>query len=424
MNDNPKPDHLRDAHSGAEVHEMKLPHDVLVMLELHRRGWGLRRIAAELGVARNTVRRYVQEGGPAPYAGSGRAKTLDGLGDWLAARLVQHQGNAEVVRQELADELGIRVSLRTVERAVKPVRQRLEAEARATVRFETPPGRQLQVDFTTARVTITGERITAKLCVLTLGHSRRIFVRAFTHERQSAWLDAIEGAFHHFGGVPLELLVDNARALVTRHDPATREVEFNPTFAAFCKHWDIAPRACAPYRARTKGKDERAVQYVKRNAIAGRCFESWEHFEAHLDRWTREVADIRVHGTTHERPIDRFERDEAIALRPIDRPGFSPARSLRRTVGSDGCVAVDTHAYSAPMRLIGEAVEVRVSDDRVEIWRGIERVASHARSRLRHGRTLDREHLRGIIRPFDEPVLTSELARPLDTYAALVEAMS
>ncbi len=158
--------------SGAEVHEMKPPHDVVVMLELHRRGWGVRRIAAELGVARNTVRRYVQQGGPAPYAGGGRAKTLDGLGDWLAARLVQHKGNAEVVRQDLANELGIHVSLRTVERAVKPVRQRLEAEARATVRFETPPGRQLQVDFTTARVTIAGERVVAKLCVLTLGHSR------------------------------------------------------------------------------------------------------------------------------------------------------------------------------------------------------------------------------------------------------------
>jgi len=106
-----------------------------------------------------------------------------------------------------------------------------------------------------------------------------------------------------FGGVPEEVLLDNARALVVEHDAVTRTVVFNDKLTAFAKHWGFRPRACAPYRARTKGKTENGVGYVKRNAIAGRAFSSWEALEAHLEAWTREVADLRQHGTTGEPPI-------------------------------------------------------------------------------------------------------------------------
>src|SRR5215468_8477513 len=75
--------------------------------------------------------------------------------------------------------------------------------------------------------------------------------------------------------------------------------------------WGFNPRACAPYRARTKGKTESGVGYVKNNAIAGHSFESWEAFEAHLAKWEREVANVRIHGTTGEAPIARFKREEA-----------------------------------------------------------------------------------------------------------------
>lgn len=81
----------------------------------------------------------------------------------------------------------------------------------------------------------------------------------------------------------------------------SRSVQFNDKLIAFAKHWGFRPRACAPYRARTKGKTENGVGYVKKNAIAGHSFPSWEAFEAHLDRWEREVANVRIHGTTGER---------------------------------------------------------------------------------------------------------------------------
>jgi hypothetical protein len=114
-------------------------------------------------------------------------------------------------------------------------------------------------------------------------------------------------------------------------------------------------------RARTKGKDERGVGYVKANAIAGRRFASWSELEAHLAAWARDVADVRVHGTTGEAPALRFERDEARALRPCAGiPPFMTARDLVRRVGADCAVEVDGNAYSVPWRLIGERVRVTV----------------------------------------------------------------
>ena len=228
---------------------------------------------------------------------------------WLAERLRRHRGNADVVRQAWAmkrtraAELGIVVSLRTVERAVSHLRREFAAEALATVRFETPPGRRLQIDFGQRRIAIEGKGPgKVFLFVATPGYSRRVYAAAFRHEWQSAWLEGIEGTFRHFGGLPDEPLLD-AHTLVKHHDAATREVEFTDRLHAFVRYWDVRPIACAPYRARTKGQEERGVGYVKHNAIAGRSFASWGALEAHLAWWMREVADTRMHGTTGEAPM-------------------------------------------------------------------------------------------------------------------------
>ena len=160
------------------------PDEVAAMMRLHRLGWGTRRLGQQFGCSRTTVRRYVAAGGWQPFAGARRGGKLDGVEEWLRERFHRHRGNADVVRQDLERERGIKVSLRTVERAVQPYRRELAAEARATLRFETPPGRQLQIDFGEARVPIGGERVRVYLFVATLGHSRRPYVQAFRHERQ------------------------------------------------------------------------------------------------------------------------------------------------------------------------------------------------------------------------------------------------
>ena len=401
---------------------MRTPDEVAAMVRLKALGWGAKRIAAALGCSRNTVKRYLEAGGWAGYRAPRRPRRLDGLEAWLAERFRQHRGNADVVRQELEREHGIVVSLRTVERAVAPLRRELRAEARATMRFETPPGKQLQIDFGELSVPIGGERGRVYLFVATLGYSRRTFVRAFRHERQSAWFDGMEEAFRHFGGVPQEVLLDNARALVTRHDLQTREVAFNDRLHAFARYWGFRPRACAPYRARTKGKDERGVGYVKRNAIAGRAFDSWAALEAHLAWWMREVADVREHGTTGEPPIERFRREEASALRAIDgRPPFRQRRELVRRVQSDCSVEVDTNAYSVPWRLIGESVQVVVSNGRVHVLHAGQEVALHGEAAGRRQRVVEPAHFHGVVgcRPPMSGVANPAHPRPAPAIDAL-----
>ncbi len=225
--------------------------EVEAMLHLHALGWGLKRIAREFGCSKNTLRRYVAAEGWMAYRRRAGGGKLEDQERWLQERFLRHRGNAEVVRQDLLRERSIDVSLRTVERAVAPFRRLLTAEARATVRFETPPGRQLQIDFGQVRVPISDERLRVYLFVATLGYSRRCHVAAFRHKRQSSWFRGLEGAFLHFGGVTKEVLIDNPRPLVLDHNAATREVEFNERFLAFAAYWGFRPRACAPYRART-----------------------------------------------------------------------------------------------------------------------------------------------------------------------------
>lgn len=125
-------------------------------------------------------------------------------------------------------------------------------------------------------------------------------------EKQEHWFEGMEGALRCFGGVPEGVLLDNVRALITHHDPVSREVVVNPRQHAFARHWGFGVRACATYRARTKGKDEHGVGYVQHNAVAGRSFESFAALEAHLDAWVRDIADFRIHGTTGEPPRLRF----------------------------------------------------------------------------------------------------------------------
>lgn len=403
---------------------MRTPEEVSAMLALKARGWGSKRIAHELGCSRNTVKRWLSEGSWRAMGPVTRSKSLDGLEDWLAERFRRHAGNADVVRQELAAEKGISVSLRTVERAVAPLRQAMRAEAKATVRFETRPGQQLQIDFGERRVEIGGSAHKVFFFVATLGYSRRVHVRAFTGERQEHWFEGMEGAFRTFGGVPEEVLLDNARALITHHDPASREVVINSRLHAFARHWGFRVRACAPYRARTKGKDERGVGYVKHNAVAGRSFSSFAALEAHLDRWVREIADVRIHGTTGEPPRLRFERDEAHRLKPL--AGIAPflaSRDLVRRVSSDCAVEVDGNAYSVPWQLIGERVSIVVTGTDLRVSHAGREVARHQLRSGRHGRFVDAEHFAGIAGgPRQSPVVLTPpptLLRPLSEYEAV-----
>ena len=182
----------------------------------------------------------------------------------------RHRGNADVVRQELAAEKGIVVSLRTVERAVTPLPAGIGGGSASDGAVRDGAGQQMQIDFGERRVEIGGMQ-GARLSVRC--HARLLAPASRPGVSQRAAGELVRWAgkrLRQFGGVTEEVLFDNARALVLDHDPATRTVVFNGKLKAFAKHWGFRPRACAPYRARTKGKTENGVGYVKRNAIAGR----------------------------------------------------------------------------------------------------------------------------------------------------------
>ena len=270
------------------------PEIVKQLRVLHGLGWGVKRIARELGIARNSVRRYLREGAAAETQTRPTARTLDDSQRELATRLLDGpaQGNAVVVRRLLAEK-SIAVPLRTLQRALAPRRQEKRAVELASVRFQTPPGQQMQIDFGEKWVRIASSMVRVFFFVAVLGYSRRIFVRASLSQRQDDLREGLAGAFHHFGGVPEQIFIDRAGALVLGEDRESGIVRIHPAFAAFCQDWGVGVSACRPYRARTKGKTESGVGYVKRNAIAGLSFVSFTALEAHLARWIVE-ADARI----------------------------------------------------------------------------------------------------------------------------------
>jgi transposase len=404
------------------------PEVVRQMRLLHEAGWGAKRIAAEVGVARNTVRRYLRS----PLADvqvrpSRRSLDDDARSQARELYVGPAGGNAVVVRQML-EERGLEASVRTVQRAVEEQRREQRVAQVATVRFETEPGDQMQIDFGEKWVSIAGELVRVFLLVAVLSYSRRLFVKAFLNQRSDDWREGIAAAFRRFGGVPRTLLGDNAKALVLGRDRATGIVTFHPTYLAFCREWDVLPRACGPYRARTKGKTESGVKYVKRNGLAERAFESFAALDAHLDDWMI-AADMREHGTTHERPIDRFERERA-ALRPLPaQPLVVRHRRLRRRVSNDSFVDVDTVRYSVPFRFVRAELDVLVGDDAVEVFLGAERVAVHRRSSEPHARVVEPAHFDGLWRRTPAPVITTgspleALGRSLAEYEAAMEVAS
>jgi hypothetical protein len=135
-----------------------------------------------------------------------------------------------------------------------------------------------------------------------------------------------------------------------------------------------------------------------RNAIAGRHFASWAELEGHLARWMREVAEIRIHGTTGEAPVERFRRDEGRALTPLPgRPPFRQVREVVRRVHADGCIDLDTNRYSVPWRLIGALVTVQITAGELRIVHGGIEVARHAERHGRRERSIEAAHLIGIV---------------------------
>jgi hypothetical protein len=262
-----------------------------------------------------------------------------------------------------------------VKRFVRPLRAAEQAAERATVRFETPPGQQSQIDWGQARIHFGSRPVVLHAFILTLGYSRRSFHEPCLGETLSQFLDAHERAFEYFGGHTREHLYDRPRTVC---QPAgDGRVVWNATFKQFADYWGFEPHLCRAYRAQTKGKVESGVKYFKRNFLPGRTFVDEQDLREQLGQWQAEIADVRMHGTTHERPADRFARERPHLIATTGQPGFRLEASQPRRVAEDYLVSFETNRYSVPFTLIGQTVEVTRRGGRLHMAHGGHLVAEH-----------------------------------------------
>jgi len=325
---------------------------------LARQGKGVREIARALGVSRNTVRRYLR-GATASYRPRGRrACKLDPFVDYVRERLEAAQPDvipATVLLRELKDR-GYTGGISQLKVLMAPMRK---AEEEPVVRFETPPGRQMQADFTTIRR--GRDRLVA--FVASLGYSRATYVQFGESEAFEAWEAGLVDAFDYFGGVPQEVLFDNAKPVLLDRDVyGPGRHRWNGSMLALSERFGFTPRVCRPYRAKTKGKVERFNGYLKGSFVvplgatlrsAGLSLDV-PTANREVRRWLDDVANRRIHGTTGAVPFDRLE-EERQHLLPLPE-GHLPRSWVRDTVA----MPPPWPSLQHPLSIYGELMEAWV----------------------------------------------------------------
>jgi len=278
-------------------------------------------LARKLGVHRDTIHRWIRDGEldrdldgePVRYGPRRAVATkLDAYKAIVETRLAAYpQLSAVRLFDEIraAGYVGGYTQLKAFVQRVRPA-----LPPAPVIRFETPAGRQAQVDF--ARFVFPWGVRYALLVVL--GYSRLLWCRFYARQDMRTLFNGLEDAFRDFGGVPQELLFDQMKAVITRDLRLQGGALIgNLEFLRFAHHWSFTPRACRPYRAQTKGKVERPVRYLRENFVYGRTFANDADLDQQRRRWLDDVANVRVHATTRERPRERFDRDERLLLHPL-----------------------------------------------------------------------------------------------------------
>jgi transposase len=333
--------------------------------------------------------------------------------------------NAVVIQREL-EALGYTGKQTLIRDYIAPKRS-LRA-GRATVRFETEPGRQLQSDWGSVRTEIGGQDVEVHFCTNTLGYSRRFHFWCTDSEDAEHTYEGLIRSFEWFGGVTQYVLLDNQKAAVFSHRPG-ESAQFQLGFMDFAETYGFLPRACRPYRARTKGKDERMVGYIKQHFfVRYRSFTSWAHLNQLAEQWLREEADQRVHGTVHEVVAERFAR-EAPHLHRLPAVRYDTAYRQTRTVSWDGYIEVRGNRYSVPCNLVGRVVSVRIGlDDSLRVFApdGVgadSLVAQHQLRNVHEGWVTVADHHAALWRDALGQAHTVE-QRSLAAYAQVAEAES
>jgi transposase len=376
---------------------------------LYLRGWSQRRIARELGINRETVARHLSDLLPASKPanapiGSGdvpdRSKPANapiGSEPALASSLastgepgrlsecepyrdqirekLQLGLSAQRIYQDLVTERGFPGSYFSVRRFVHRLRAHTGLPVR---RLESEPGEEAQVDFGTGAPLIgpDGKRRKTHVLRIVLSYSRKAYSQAVTRQTTENFILCLENAFHHFGGVPRRLVLDNLKAAVQRAD--WFDPDLNPKVRSFAAHYGIAILPARPYKPQHKGKVERGVGYVQDNGLKGRRFASLDEQNSFLLDWERTVADTRLHGTTRQQVGKLFTEVERGVLQALPLERFPFFHEGRRTVHRDGHVEVDRAYYSVPPEYLGRCVWVRWDARMVRVFNHkMDQIAAH-----------------------------------------------
>ncbi len=394
------------------------------IIALHNQGWSKRRIARELGIDRQTVRKHLRTaaksalqshpngfspesipqnhplstpgpGGSAeqnhplstagdsgaspglqpPSPVSGRPSKCDLHAVFIRAKFEQGL-TAQRIYQDLVAEAHFQGSYQAVKRFV----QKLKAHSPAPVqRIEVQPGEEVQVDFG-AGATLRqpdGQKRRTHVLRMVLSYSRKGFTQAVLRQDAESFIRGLENGFRAFGGVTKTLNLDNLKAAVLRAD--WYDPQLHPKLESFCRHYGTALLPCLPRRPEHKGKTEANVKYVKSNALQGRTFASLAEENAFLLEWEASVADQRIHGTTRQQVAALFQ-EEKKALLPLPADLFPCFSEAQRTVHRDSYVEVAKAWYDVPPEYIGRTVWVRWDTRLVRVFNSRwEQIQMHAR---------------------------------------------
>jgi transposase len=344
--------------------------DVKMLLS---QGLSQRAVARRLGLSRNTVAKLAGEAAPKPYQKPARTSKLDPYKPYLESRLKEYPLSGVRLLEEIRP-MGYSGSVDVLCRFVRPLKGDQQRRAKATVRFETPPGHQAQIDWAHCGrfKDASGTPVPIYAFTMVLGFSRMLFVKFTTRMDLPTLLECHLEAFSFFGGWPKELLYDNMAQVRLPGG------EWNPLYLDFAHHYGFTPRTCRVRRPRTKGKVERVIDYLKDNFLLGRTFCDLADLNAQGLSWLNQTANVRLHATTGERPADLLAKE---TLTPLSAALAYRLRQIcGRKVDAEGYVHLHRSRYSTPPEHVGRKVVVEEAGQRVIIRTGDLVIAEHPRA--------------------------------------------
>src|SRR5215212_9400201 len=408
--------------------------ELMMILELHRQGLKLAAIARQLGMDRKTVAKYVARGLEPPAYGPRppRARATDPFLPYLRERLAAYPGLTAVRLWRELKERGFAGAYTAVKRAVAAVRP--AAPLPVEVRFETPPGEQAQVDLARFEVEFTAEpgvRRVVWLFSMVLGHSRLIWARFVVHQDLQTVLRCHIAALEAIGGSPREILYDRMKTAVIGED-VDGLIIYNRALLDLARHYGFQPRACRPYRAKTKGKVERPFRYIREDFFLGGSFRNLDDLNRQLRHWLDAVANPRLHATT-KRVVNEAFAEEKPFLQPLPLAPYRAVLKLERRVSHEGLISVGGNLYSVPETTRRRILDVHVLADELQIFEGRQLIAVHPLLEGRDQRRTDPAHRRVVAkahqRTASEPLVLPRAGdvvarRSLDFYEAVARRLA